>query len=92
MNQVEDLHQFRRQPLQEFESSPDAFGTFAVAFSLMQIRERAPTGDKRRIPFHRADVCRTRLFDPTLGQADVSALLPCAGMPVVLVVQGLQCR
>ena len=92
VNQISDVHQFRRQPLQEFESLARACRRFSVPVDRMQFREGAPTGDECRVPLHRPAVRHDRFFPPALSETDVPALLPCAGMSVVLVVQGLQCR
>ena len=92
VTQVDDVHQFRRQPLQGFEPFACPPCRLQVPLLRMQLRERAPTGGECRVSFHRPGVCRDGLFKPALRDTDVTALLPCARMPVVLVVQSLQRR
>ena len=92
VNQVKDVDQFRRQPVEEIQPFPGQLGLFRPAKAFLQIDERIQAGLQRGIQFNRSGISRGGVFAAVEGQEDMAAFLVRAGMFGIAGEQGVQCR
>ncbi len=92
VNQVEDVDQFRGQPVEEIQPFPRQPGLFRPAQAFFEIDERLQARLQRRVQFNCPGVCRGGVFAAVDGQEDMAAFLVRSGMVGIAGEQGLQGR